>query len=74
MMLEGPSACEALVLRQIQVRGAVQQPSIRSAMPDIEPESVWCYLYNGTELSDIFYAVLDWAVLIIELSISGAEQ
>lgn len=38
---ESPSACEATVVHEVQIEGAVQQQSIESTLSATEPESVW---------------------------------
>lgn len=72
--MEGPSACVATVVREVQVGRTVPQQSIDSATPGTETEYVWSYRGNDTERVDTFCDVLYYAILITMLFRSGAEQ
>lgn len=66
-----PNACEATVVREVQMKSAVQLHGIESAFPGTDPESVGFYGSNDRERSVALCAAPHWAILITELSRNG---
>lgn len=52
MRLQGPSLCEATVLPETQVGGGMQQQSIESDFPGMEPKFLLFYTTNDKNRVD----------------------
>lgn len=74
MRLDDPRAYEAFVVQEVQVRRAMQQKSIKSALSGIEREAVCLSRSNNTEQNDELCLYLDWADFITELLRHGTKQ
>lgn len=74
MKLERPSAAEATVQHEAQLRAAMQKQGIASTLRDMELKSVRFYTLEDTKENVKLCAVLHWAIFITGLFRSGAAQ
>lgn len=64
--MKGPSIFEAVIVREVQVRGAVQKQNIESILCDIDPEPVQQYKFNAIKQIGRFRSILARTVIITE--------